>query len=95
MNIDSIKKQLSHVGSVLVKFRYPLIGALIVAVFAFTVYRIDTLSSPDRDEAAYNDLLLTVERFQFDEDIINEILKLDDTGIEINPNFPGSRNNPF
>lgn len=77
------------------RYRYPLIGTLIVGLFAFTVWRIDYHSAAERDNEAYEEQLSTVERVNFDEDAVEKILQLRDTGIDIEPNFPRGRTNPF
>lgn len=95
MNIDTLAKKSKGLLEVIKRYRYPLVGAIIVALFGFTVWRIDYLSAPERDEEAYNEQLSTVERINFDEEAIEEILKLRSADVDISPNFPGNRTNPF
>jgi hypothetical protein len=95
MKASALTRSLKRLLGVIRKYRYPIVGAVIIGLFAFTVWRIDYLSSPERDEEAYNEQLTTVERIEFDEAAIEAILELEDTGIDIQPNFPGNRNNPF
>lgn len=81
--------------SVIRRFRYLIFGSIIVALFGFTVWRIDYLSAAARDEEAYQEQLSTVDRISFDEEAIEQILDLRDADVEVNPNFPGNRINPF
>lgn len=93
--METIKNQLKNLLSLLAKYRYPVVGAVIVALFGFTVWRIDYLSAPERDEESYNEQLTTVEKVNFDEEAIEAILELKDTDVEVRSNFPGNRTNPF
>jgi hypothetical protein len=95
MKLDNIIKEIQHIGNVLKAYRYPLIGLIIVVLFAFTVFRIDYLSATQRDEEAYQEQIKTVKSIDFDQTIIDKILKLQDTDTNIQSNFPGSRINPF
>ena len=95
MNLDTITSEIKRIGSWLSKNRYPLVGTLIVILFALTVYRIDYLSATERDEEAYQEQLQTVTKIEFDQDVIEEILRLTDTDIDIRARFPGDRTNPF
>lgn len=91
----SNSKLLTSIKNGLHKYRYLLLGTLIVAIFGLTVWRIETLSSPARDEAAYNEALSTVERVTIDEAVVEKIVNLRDASVEVDPQFPGNRENPF
>lgn len=95
MKFDSILKLLKRALPFINKFRYPLIGALVIALFAITVFRIDYLSASERDEEVYNELITTVENVKFDQNTIDKILSLKETKVDIHTQFPANRTNPF
>lgn len=77
------------------KFRYILVGGTVVAVLLLAVFRINVHSSVDINQARYDEELLTIKRVNFDQDVIQQILDLNDLNIDINSIFPDNRNNPF
>ena len=95
MKFDSLLKALKSILPTLKKFRYPLVGAIVIAVFAFTVFQIDSLSGTERDKEVYDELLSSVEKIQFNHGTINEILKLKEADVDVQSQLPNDRTNPF
>lgn len=92
--LNTLRPLFAHISR-LYTYRYPLIGALIIALFAFTVLRINSYLDGSRDEAAFIEAKASVESFTFNQEAINTILELRDAGVDIEPSFPSGRTNPF
>ena len=95
MNLDSLMPLLKQFGQFVIKARYPIFAVIIVSLFAYTVLKIDAQSSTERDEAVYATKRSEVQRVEFNQDAIDTILRLRNIDVDIDPQFPGNRNNPF
>lgn len=78
-----------------IRYRYILIGSVIIGIFGFAALRIDTALQIDRDENVFEAKRAEVKPITFDEEAIEEIRRLKDAGVDIESNFPTNRNNPF
>lgn len=77
------------------KYRY-IIGALLVlGVFSFVIFRIDTLSSPGTNQERYDLGILELTKIRFDTDAIETINRLNPTDVEVSESIDETRNNPF
>lgn len=94
-NLTSLLGRFKALFSIIRDFRYLIFGTIIVGLFGFTVWRIDYLSSPARDNEVYQEQLSQIDKIEFDEAAIERILELHDTDVKIAPKFPGDRINPF
>jgi len=73
-----------------------IIGALLVlAVFSFVIFRIDTLSNPDINQGRYDSGILELTKIRFDTDAINTINDLNPTNVRVGENIDETRTNPF
>lgn len=73
-----------------------IIGALIVlAVFSFVIFRIDTLSNPGINQVRYDAGILELTKIRFDTDAIETINDLNPTDIRVGENIDETRTNPF
>lgn len=77
------------------KYKY-IIGALLVlGVFSFVIFRIDTLSSPTINQERYDLGILELTKVRFDTDAIETINRLNPTDVQVGENIDETRNNPF
>lgn len=88
-------KQLKLLPAFVNKYRYPIGGALVLVIFSITIYRIDTLSSPEVNQDRYNAGILEQEKVVFDEEVVERINQLDERTVNPSGNIDESRNNPF
>lgn len=79
----------------LVQYRYPLIGAIIVGVYAFAVFRIDTVLQTTRDEEAFSAQQVEIQKVKFDQTAAEQIRNLEKSPAEINASLEANRQNPF
>lgn len=79
----------------ILKFRYILVGFLVVLVLIIAVFRINQHSNVNQNQERYDEQLLTIKRIDFDQDVVQQILDLNDLNIDIDSIFPDNRNNPF
>lgn len=82
-------------GEFVKKYKY-IVGALMVlAIFSFVIFRIDTLSNPGINQARYDSGILELTKIRFDADAINTINDLNPTNVKVGENIDESRTNPF
>lgn len=86
--IDKILAWLRH-------YQYLIIGFIIVGLFAYTVSIIDRELSPERDQAAYDEALSSIESVKFNQEAVETIVRLRDLNIDVNTIFDPNRTNPF
>lgn len=95
MKFDTFSKWAVRIKPIIIRYRYPIVGVIVIALFAFTVFRIDALSTIEADQETYDKGIASIERIEFDEKAIETIRLLRDTGVDINPQLPSNRDNPF
>lgn len=95
MKLGSISKQFKTGIKFIVKYRVGVLALLTLIIFSFTVYRINYLSAAKRDEEIYQEKLSSVKKINFDQTVINDILQLKNTGVNVRSNYPINRTNPF
>lgn len=93
--LSKLKDQARPIITRLVKFQYLIVGTVIVAVFAYTINIINSELSPARNEAAYEEARLKIERVEFDENSVKTIVRLRDLNIDVSSIFAPGRTNPF
>lgn len=77
------------------RYKYLIGGVLVLAVFSFVIFRIDSLSSPGMNQEKYDLGILEIKKVKFDAEAIETINSLNPTDIEVTENIDESRNNPF
>ena len=77
------------------KYRYIIGGVVIVLIFSFTIYRIDSLASPPMNQDRYNQGILELKKVEFDKEAIEHIDKLQKTDVNVRENLDENRTNPF
>ena len=95
MKLDKIKNQLQKATRQLSKFRYLLIGAVIVGLFVYTVGIINGQLNQERDQAAYDEARLNIEKVEFDQDAVKAIVRSRDLKVDVDAIFAPGRTNPF
>lgn len=92
---EQITKYFKIVAKFVVKYSIGFILLLIVAVTLLAISKIDKASKTERDESQYNLLLKDINVIKFDEDTIQAIRDLKESGATIDSDFPNNRKNPF
>lgn len=93
--LSSITTLLKRIPPFVNKYRYPIGGVITVVFFSVTIFRIDSLSSPDLNQDVYNAGVLEQEKVVFDEAAIERINNLDERFVNPTENIDENRNNPF
>jgi hypothetical protein len=95
MRLDNIKKNLVSFFKKLRKYRYLIIGALIVGLFTYTVGIINSELSPERDQSAYEEARSQIEKVEFDQEAVKTIVRLRELNVDVDTIFAPGRTNPF
>ena len=77
------------------RFRYLIVGALVLATFGYAGFKIDTFLQVDRDQATYDEKLLEIKSVEFDDSVIERIRSLNKSSAEITGDLDEDRTNPF
>lgn len=97
--IDKLNSQLTsaarQIPDFLNKNRYYIGAVLILLIFSISIFRIDSLSSPDINQDSYNAGLLELEKVEFNTSAIDRINDLDKRTVNVSENIDDDRNNPF
>jgi len=68
---------------------------VVLVVYGYLVFHINTLSSQVPDEDAVTERLKAVQRPRIDEDAVTKIENLEDQNIQVKTIFQEARDNPF
>ena len=95
---DSSKINYHHLGqmglSFLLKNRTVIASVAILAVGAYSINRISTLSQPEIDSSSLNKQLAELKQITFDQEAIQRIQQLNSSDVNIESDVI-DRNNPF
>lgn len=97
MNLD-LKKLPAKIAPLIKKVRQYIVFIffiLLIGMYGFLVYRINTLTSTEPDETKVTEQLQTIKRPRIDQDAVNKIQELEDENIEVQSIFEQARENPF
>ncbi len=77
--------------------RYLTFSTVIIflAIYAFMIFQINTLSSREPSDSDIKDVLKTIPRPKVDEATVGKIKKLQSQNVEVKSLFDQARNNPF
>ncbi len=89
------KKVLLKLASHVSTYRVIITALALCSLFAFTILRINGLSNPDVDQTKLNEQISSLKKVNFNNDAIEKIQALVDSGVEIDANFDPNRSNPF
>ena len=89
------KKFLKLVAEKLSLYRTALTAVVLCGVFAFAIIRIDMLSNPPANESRLDEQTSVLRKVNFDQEVIDQIQDLVDSGITIDAEFDPNRDNPF
>ena len=95
MRLDNIKKSLVSFFKKLERYRYLIIGTAIIGLFTYTVGIINSELSPERDQTAYDEARLQIEKVEFDEEAVKTIVRLRELNVDVDTIFAPGRTNPF
>ena len=95
LKLDKIKDQLQKIIRRLSKYRYLLIGVVIIGLFTYTVSIINRQLNQERDQAAYDEARLNIEKVEFDQDAVKAIVRSRDLKVDVDAIFAPGRTNPF
>ncbi len=97
--LDSLKfdykKQFKTLIEYITRLRTVLTIVALCGIFGFAIIRIDNLSNPEPDQARLDEQSTTLRKVTFDEEVIDQIQGLIDSGITIDAEFDPDRDNPF
>lgn len=68
---------------------------IVVIVYGYLVFHINTLASQEPGDDAVAERLKTVQRPRIDEDTLKKIQQLEDQNIQVQTLFQQARDNPF
>jgi hypothetical protein len=97
MNLEvsfDYKKILRTTLLFLSQYRILISSLILLLVGMFVLQRINTLTATELDESYRLEKLAEINRVVFDQESIDEIVKLNNSSVEITSNFT-DRNNPF
>lgn len=95
MKLDKLKTKAAHVGKILERYRYILIGVIIIGAFVYTIGIINSQLSPQRDQTAYDEARLNIDKVEFDQKAVETIVRLRDLKVDVDSIFAPGRTNPF
>lgn len=77
--------------------RYAVLAFIVIVIglYGFLVFRINTLVVTDPSEDAISEKLQTVKRPKIDQSAVDKIQQLQDQNLEVKSLFDQARNNPF
>lgn len=93
MKLD--KLPLGKITDWLHRHQYVIIGTIIVGLFVYAINIINTQLSPQRDQAAYDQALSSIESVKFNQEAVETIVRLRDLNVDVNAIFDPDRTNPF
>lgn len=97
MNLE-VKDIVAKIGPILEGLKKYLVFIfilLVLSVYSFLVFHINTLAQQEPDEAAVVERLKTVQRPKIDQDALDKIQLLEDQNIQVQTLFQHARDNPF
>lgn len=97
MNLE-IKDITAKIGPALQSLKRYFVFAfiiLVVGIYAFLVFYINTLAAQEPAEDAVTERLKTVQRPRIDQDTLDKIEQLEDQNIQVQTLFQQARDNPF
>lgn len=68
---------------------------VVLVIYGYLVFHINTLASQEPNDDAIAERLKTVQRPRIDEDALNKIQQLEDQNIQVQSLFQEARDNPF
>lgn len=97
MNLDlkELPQKIKPLISYVQKYRKFLFFILLLAVYGWLVFRINTLSSIEPSEEAISEKLQTAKRPKIDQAALEKIQQLQDNSVEVQALFKQARDNPF
>jgi hypothetical protein len=84
-----------HVAALLKRYQYFLIGTIILGLFVCAINIINHQLSPERDQAAYEAALDSIESVKFNQEAVETIVRLRDLNVDVDAIFDPNRINPF
>lgn len=97
MNLE-LKDIIGKIGPALLSAKKYLVFIFVVVVlvvYGYLVFHINTLASQQPEEDAVTERLKTVQRPKIDEDVLEKIEQLEDQNIHVQTLFQQARDNPF
>jgi hypothetical protein len=94
MNSD-VKNQLQHTFKRLLRLRVALFLLLVVIVYAFVIWRVDTLSNAQPPADVIASKLSSSKNPRIDQVTVDKITQLQDNSVNVQALFNQARQNPF
>lgn len=95
LNLKTIINKLTSFVRVLHRYAVVIFIVVVVGIFGFLVFRINTLAHSEPTDDAVNEKLQTVKRPKLDQNAVDKIEQLQGQNVEVKSLFDQARNNPF
>ncbi len=94
LSLSGVKKSFKSTGKKVARYRLPLFLLLLVAIYGFIIFRINTLVGIAPDQSAVS-LTTKTTRAHIDEAVAKKIQDLQDNSVNVQSLFREARQNPF
>ena len=94
-NQQQLLKQLKAISSTIIRYRFMVTFLVAGALLAFVVQSISNFSATEANQARIDEGLSSIKRTKFDEKAVEKIRSLQDNGVDVQPDLPTDRVNPF
>ncbi len=95
INLNKITGKLSGIKNIFIKYLSVIFIVMLVGMYSFLVFRINSLVSVEPSEEAVNEKLQTVQRPKIDQSAVTKIKQLQDNSVNVQTLFKEARDNPF
>lgn len=95
LNLDQITNKLQAFGQKAFRYLSFVFVLLLLGMYSFLVFRINSLTTAEPSEDAIAEKLQTVQRPKIDQASIDKIQQLQDNSVEVKSLFQAARDNPF
>jgi hypothetical protein len=95
MNENPLQKQLEQSWQGLIRLRVVLFLVVLVMLYGFIVWRIETLSTAEPDAAAVATQTKATSKPHLDQALVDKINQLESTNVTVKALFDQARKNPF
>lgn len=95
IELKDIPSKLTPALEWLKKYVVFIFAMVVLLVYGYLVFHINTLASQEPSDDAVAERLKTVQRPKIDEDVVDKIEQLQDQNIQVQTLFQQARDNPF
>lgn len=95
LNIQSVIHKFNAVVQYVLRYMKLIFIVVLLAMYGFLVFRINTLTGAEPSDEAIAEKLQTVQRPKIDKSAVEKIQQLQDNSSEVQSLFQAARDNPF